>query len=128
MKDHFKSNPKDIVVFVGAFALDGMIWDKYPPFAEENPEIWKNYIEKIDDTHYDIKFGDKIYDQLIETGLSKENIYFDKDNTVTNEDYFSNNRIRLQGDRLGRNLFGISFDSLPIYENVEQGKTKTRLR
>ena len=128
MKDHFKSNPEDIVVFVGAFALDGMIWDKYPPFAEENPEIWKDYIKKIDDTHYDIKFGDKIYDQLIETGLSKENIYFDKDNTVTNEDYFSNNRIRLQGDRLGRNLFGISFDSLPIYENVEQGKTKTRLR
>jgi hypothetical protein len=128
MKDHFKSNPEDIVVLVGAFALDGMIWDKYPPFAEENPEIWKDYIKKIDDTHYDIKFGDKIYDQLIETGLSKENIYFDKDNTVTNEDYFSNNRIRLQGDRLGRNLFGISFDSLPIYENVEQGKTKTRLR
>lgn len=128
MKEHFKSNPEDIKVFVGAFAHEGMIWDKYPPFAEENPDIWKDYIKQIDDNHYDILFGKKIYDQLTEAGLKADNIYFDPDNTVKNKDYFSNNRIRLLNERLGRNLFGITFDGLPIYENVEENKTKTRLK
>ena len=128
MKDHFGSNPEDIIVFVGAFAKDGMIWDKYPPFAEERPDVWKDYIEKIDDTHYNILFGDRIYDQLIESGLSDENIFFDPDNTVENQNYFSNNRHKLLNDRDGRNLYGITFDSLPIYESVEEGKSNARLK
>lgn len=128
MKEHFNSNIDDIKVFVGAFAHEGMIWDKYPPFAEENPEVWKDYIKKIDDNHYDILFGNKIYDQLIETGLKEDNIYFDPDNTVKNKEYFSNNRIKLLKERMGRNLFGITFDGLPIYENVEKKKAKTRLK
>ncbi len=128
MKDHFGSNPEDIMVFVGAFAHDGMIWDKYPPFAEEKPEEWKAYIEKIDDTHYNIQYGDKIYDQLVASGLSPDMIYFDPDNTVKDENYFSNNRTKLLGERDGRNLFGISFDSLPIFESVERGDSTTRIR
>lgn len=128
MKEHFGSNPEDIVVFVGAFAQEGMIWDKYPPFAEENPEVWKGYIEKKDDTHYNILYGNKIYDQLIASGLSESNIYFDPDNTVTNKNYFSNNRSKLNNEREGRNLYGISFDSLPIFESVENNQASTRLR
>ena len=128
MKKHFKSDPKDIVVFVGAFAQDGMIWDKYPPFAKNNPEVWKDYIEKIDDTHYDIKYGDKLYDQLVGSGLSEDNIYFDKDNTVKDENYFSNNRFKLLNEREGRNLFGITFDSLPVYESIEDDVSNARLK
>lgn len=127
MKSHYGSNPEDIVVFVGAFAKDGMIWDKYPPFAEEHPEVWKEYIEKIDDTHYNIQYGDKIYDQLLAIGLSKDNIYFDKDNTVKNDDYFSNNRSRLLNEKEGRNLFGITFDSLPVFESQEDDDVNVRL-
>ncbi|MBR2827760.1 MAG: polyphenol oxidase family protein [Bacilli bacterium] len=128
MKEHFDSNPKDIMVFVGAFAKEGMIWDKYPPFAEKNKEEWDHYIEKIDDTHYNIRYGNKLYDQLIESGLSEENIYFDEDNTVKDENYFSNNRSKLLGEREGRNLFGITFDSLPVYESLEQEEVQTRLK
>ena len=128
MKEHFGSNPEDIMVFVGAFAKEGMIWDKYPPFAEENKEEWSNYIEKVDDTHYDILYGNKIYDQLIESGLSDNNIFFDPDNTVKDENYFSNNRVKLLNERDGRNLFGISFDSLPVYESIEEEKSSTRLK
>ena len=126
MKEQFNSNAEDIMVFVGAFAKTGMIWDKYPPFAEKNPEIWSNYIEKIDDTHYNILYGEKLYDQLIDTGLKEENIYFDKDNNIENNNYFSNNRFKLLNDREGRNLFGITFDSLPVYEQNEEGKINTR--
>jgi hypothetical protein len=128
MKSHFNSNPEDIVVFVGAFAQEGMVWDKYPPFAEENPEVWKDYITKIDDTHYDIQYGDRLYDQLIESGLSKDNIYFDEDNTVKDVSYFSNNRSKLLHEREGRNLFGITFDSLPVFEKQESEEINTRLK
>ncbi len=128
MKNHFGSNTDDIIVFVGAFAQDGMIWDKYPPFAENNPEEWKNYIEKIDETHFNIQYGDKLYDQLIESGLSKDNIYFDKDNTIKDENYFSNNRSKLLNEREGRNLFGITFDSLSVFESQENDEINTRLR
>ena len=128
MKEHFGSNPEDIVVFVGAFAKEGMIWDKYPPFAEERPDVWKDYIEKIDDTHYNILYGDKIYDQLIESGISEENLFFDPDNTVKDKKYFSNNRFKLLNEREGRNLYGITFDSLPIYESVESEKSNARLK
>ena len=128
MKEHFESNPEDIMVFVGAFAHEGMIWDKYPPFAEENKEVWSKYIEKIDDTHYNILYGNKIYDQIIESGLSKDNVFFDQDNTIKDEAYFSNNRFKLLNERDGRNLFGITFDSLPVYENMEEEKTSVRLK
>lgn len=128
MEEHFGSNPEDIMVFVGAFAKEGMIWDKYPPFAEQNPEIWSKYIEKVDDTHYNILYGDKIYDQIVESGLSNENVFFDPDNTVKDENYFSNNRFKLLNERDGRNLFGITFDSLPVYENLEEEKTSVRLK
>ena len=128
MKDKYNSNAEDIVIFVGAFGQDGMIWDKYPPFAEENPNIWSNYIEKIDDTHYDIKYGDKIYDQLIESGINPDNIYFDPDNTVKDNNYFSNNRFKLLNEKEGRNLFGITFDSLPVYESLENNKSNVRIK
>ena len=128
MKDHFGSDPKNIMVFVGAFAKEGMIWDKVPPCKENYPEAWEGYIKQIDDSHYEILYGNKIYDQLVESGLSKDNIYFDPDNTITNDSYYSHNRSIVNGVKEGRNMFGITFDGLPIYENVEQGKTRTRLK
>ena len=128
MKDNFSSNIEDIIVFVGAFAQDGMIWDKYPPFAQKNPEAWANYIEQIDETHFNVQYGDKLYDQLLESGLSKENIYFDKDNTIKDETYFSNNRSKLLNEREGRNLFGITFDSLSVFESQENDKINARLK
>ncbi len=128
MREHFGSNPEDIVVFVGAFAQTGMVWDKYPPFASEKPEVWNGYIKQVDDTHYEVLYGDRLYDQLIESGLSPDNIYFDPDNTVKNDNYFSNNRVKLSNDRDGRNLFGITFDSLPVFESVENDGAKTRFK
>ncbi len=128
MQERFSTNPEDIIVFVGAFAQDGMIWDKYPPFAEKNPEVWGEYIEKIDDSHYNIRYGDKIYDQLVESGIPAEKIYFDPENTTKDDNYFSNNRAKLLNERDGRNLFGITFDSLPVFERQENDDVNTRLK
>lgn len=128
MEEHFGSKKENIMVFVGAFAHEGMIWDKVPPYLEEYPEVWTGYIEKIDESHYEILFGNKLYDQIVESGISKENIYFDPDNTIKNDKYFSNNRDKHTNSQQGRSMFGITFDGLPVYENVEKGKTKTRLK
>ena len=128
MEEHFGSKKENIMVFVGAFAHEGMIWDKVPPYLEEYPEVWIGYIEKIDESHYEILFGNKLYDQIVESGISKENIYFDPDNTIKNDKYFSNNRDKHTNSQQGRSMFGITFDGLPVYENVEKGKTKTRLK
>ena len=143
MRDHFNSDLNDVIVFASAFAQTGIIWNKYPPFAENN-STWDNYIVELNDKeleelkkvkkvssdkkYYNVLFGNKIYDQLIDAGLSEDNIYFNKDNTIKNDSYFSNNRIKLFNDRNGRNLFGISFDSLPIYENKEKRLVKTILK
>ncbi len=130
MRDHFHSNMDDVIVFVSAFANEGMIWDKVPPYAEKNPEIWGDYVVKLDDGNYMVKYGDKIYDQLIESGLLEKNIYFNKDNTIKDTTYFSNTRIKSKEnpDRAGRNMFGISFDSLPIYEENETPKVNIKLK
>lgn len=128
MKEHFGSDTKDIMVFVGAFAKEGMIWDKYPPCAEKNPEAWEGYIKPLENNNYEIMYGNKIYDQIIESGVLKDNIYFDPDNTLKDTSYYSNSRDKRQGTKEGRNLIGITFDGLPVYENIEEGKTKTRLK
>ena len=93
-----------------------------------NPEIWNGYIEKIDDTHYNVQYGNRIYNQLVESGLLEDNIYFDSDNTIKDDSYFSNNRFKLLKERDGRNLFGITFDSLPVYERQDNDEINTRLK
>lgn len=127
-QEHFNSNLNDVIVFVAAFASGGMVWDRVPPYAIEHPEEWQDYVVKIEEGKYLVKYGEKIYDQLIESGLSKDNVYFDSDDTIQNNSYFSNTRFKRKEDNAGRNMFGISFDSLPIYEKNEGIKMNIRLK
>lgn len=113
MTDHFGSNKDDIEVYVGAFAKDGWTYDKMPSFALGNGE-WDGYIEETDGK-YLINYGDKIYDQIKDAGINMNNVYFDPDNTLFNDNYFSNSRSfnsRVDGIptyREGRNMMGITF-------------------
>ena len=67
---------------------------------------------------------DKIFDQINQSGIPKENIYFSDDNTLFNRNYFSNSRSKNEGERQGRNLFGITFASDEIIENKEKSGIK----
>lgn len=133
MKNHFKSNLEDIEVYVGAFAYDDWIYDGEPKFMYEKDKEgnviglnkeWKNYIESIGNNKYKIHYGDKIFDQINQSGIPKENIYFSDDNTLFNRNYFSNSRSKNEGERQGRNLFGITFASDEIIENKEKSGIK----
>ena len=120
MQSHFGSNIEDIEVFVGCFAKDDWTYDVVPPFAYAPNKVslnecWKDYIDLVRDS-YVIHYGDRLYDQIRESGVSSDNIYFDPSNTLFDDDYFSNSRSynsRVDGVptyREGRNLMGITFD------------------
>lgn len=123
MVEHFESKEEDIEVYVGAFAKDGWTYDKMPDFALNNSE-WDGYIEEKDNK-YLIHYGDKIYDQICLSGVSMDKIYFDPDNTLFNDDYFSNSRSynsRVDGVstyREGRNMMGITFDKDKVVDKSE---------
>ena len=133
MKTHFGSDPSQIQAFVGAFASEGWTYDKIPDFAKEKDEYgnlvglnktWQGYIVPQGDK-YVINYGELIYDQLTRAGISTENISFSPDNTLTNDDYFSNSRSynsRVDGVatyREGRNMMGITFGKEKLLENSE---------
>lgn len=129
MKNHFKSNLEDIEVYVSAFAYDDWYYDTMPKFMYEydsNNNIiglnneWKDYIEYIEDNKYKINYGDKILDQIINSGIKEENIFFSNENTLYNEEYFSNSNSTVKGLKHGRNLFGITFDVEEIIKNKEK--------
>ncbi len=140
MQEHFGSNIEDIEVYVGAFAMDGWTYDTMPPFAalkdEEGNiigirEEWQGYIEEIDGK-FIIHYGDKVYDQIIASGVSTDHIYFDPNNTLFDENYFSNARSyhsRVDGvptDREGRNLMGITFHAEEMVEHAEENKVELK--
>lgn len=129
MKNHFKSNLENVEVYVGAFAYDDWTYDRTPDFMYDKDKDgnklginkeWKEYIEKVSDNNYIIHYGDKIFDQIKNSGIDKENIYFSDDNTLFNNNYFSNSRSHNKGEKQGRNLIGISFDQENIIENKEK--------
>lgn len=129
MENSFGSNLSNVEVYVGAFAKDGWTYDRIPPFAVQKDEsgrvigindAWINYIEHKDGSYY-IQYGDIIYDQLREAGLHSDNIYFDPDNTLFNNNFFSNaGSYHDKSRRNGRNLFGITFDVEPLDKGEEQ--------
>lgn len=133
MRDHFGCNVDDIEVYVGAFAQDGWTHDRLPNFAKKDDsdseinDVWKDYIV-IEDGNYIIQYGDKIFDQLRSSGIRYENIYFDPDNTLFNDDYFSHSRSyhsRVDGVptyREGRNLVGITFDYDRLFEGADENE------
>lgn len=140
MVEHFGSSLDDIEVYVGAFASHGWTYDIMPGFASEkdsegkviglNAE-WENYIEEVDG-RFLIHYGDKIYDQIEASGVNMEHIYFDPDNTLFHNDYFSNARSynsRVDGVpayREGRNLFGITFDKDRVTSQSDENGTILR--
>lgn len=126
MKNHFNSNLENVEVYVGAFAYDDWIYNNPPKFMYDidkegnitglNKE-WNGYIEDLENNKFKIKYGDKIFDQIRNSGISVDNIYFSDDNTLSDKRYFSNARSINQGERQGRNLFGITFDTDEVIKN-----------
>lgn len=134
MKDRFGTSIDDLEVYISAFASDGWTYDNIPNFASKDGELideWKNYIV-FKDNKYLINYGDKIYDQLENAGIDMNLVFFDPDNTLFNDDYFSNSRSynsRVDGIptyREGRNMMGITFDTDELVNKSEDNNVILR--
>ncbi len=134
MKEKFGTDISKLQVFVGAFAFEGWTYDKLPDFASEKDKDgkiiginseWEKYIVP-DKGKYLINYGDKIFDQLLISGINIDNLYISPDNTLTNDNYFSNSRSfnsRIDGIatyREGRNLVGITFSKKEIIDSMKK--------
>ena len=133
MEEHFGTDPSKLEVFVGAFASEGWTYDKLPAFALDKDEygnptglnsVWQGYIVP-DGDRYQILYGEIIFDQIASTGVRVENISFSPDNTLFDDNYFSNSRsfnTKVNGIttyREGRNMMGITFGKEKVLENKE---------
>ena len=134
MKERFNTSIDDLEVYISAFASDGWTYDSLPSFASNGEELndeWKHYVVFRDDK-YLINYGDKIYDQLEEAGIDMNLVFFDPDNTLFNDDYFSNSRSynsRVDGIptyREGRNMMGITFDTDELVRNADENNVILR--
>ena len=131
MNNHFYSNLEDIEVYVGAFAHSDWIYNGIPTFIGQKLDDgtikyrgeWEKYIERLDQNKIKINYGDLLYNQIIKSGISKDNIYFSEDNTLFEKDYYSHSRSINSKEKEGRNLFGISFDVENILNNKEKNGT-----
>ena len=126
MISHFGSSLEDIEVFVGAHAREDWEYTGIPKIATNRDDEgniisyignWDEYIEPLGDNRYLLHYGDMLYDQLVESGISEGNIYFSPDNTLFNKDYYSHARSVNEGEKEGRNLFGITFDPEDVIED-----------
>ena len=113
-------------------------------FKEENISIkeglksLREQIEKINEEKQIIKNNVNpvfnTFKKLISFNQSKYsaiNASYDRDilsRMEKDNNYFSNNRSKLLKEREGRNLFGITFDSLPVYESIEDDVSNARLK
>ena len=140
MREHFNTSLDDLEIYVGAFAIDGWTYDTMPQFASKKDsegnviglrDEWKDYIEEKDGK-YLIHYGNKIYDQIEATGINMDNVYFDPDNTLFNDNYFSNSRSfnsRVDGVptyREGRNMMGITFNTDRLVSEAENNHVVLR--
>ena len=135
MKEHFHSDIDTLEAYVGAFAHEDWVYTNIPKFTyNEDKEgnfsswrgNWSKYIEGLGDNKYKLHYGDMIYDQLIDSGIKKDNIYFSPENTLFDSNYFSHSRSATTGEKEGMNLIGITFDTENVIHNSDEVGTKLR--
>lgn len=96
----YKSDPKDIIVSFGP----GIQKESYvlKEIAQMNSPEWKPYIQKQEDGSVSIDLVGYNNEQLLASGIIKENIETTKIDTATSEKYFSHYREVRTGEKTGR--------------------------
>ena len=107
LETNFKSNPKDIYLYIGShIKKESYIYDKYPEKAT-NKEIWKNAIEEKNGSYY-IDLEKAIKNQLEEYPLGE--IKVSKINTATDPNYASHKEAATGNkEKIGQNIVGFYY-------------------
>lgn len=104
IKEYGSSN-EDIEVLVSACAGSDWTYDCYPKWATDS-EVWKDAIRE-EDGMFKIDLRKAIKKQLDSIGL--ENVIYNLDDTITNDEYYSNSAARVKSYKQGRQFEGLYF-------------------
>ena len=112
LKSKYNSKTNDIMTYISACAGSSWTYDRFPTWAKDM-KVWEKCIVLGDDGLFHINLRPAILKQVISIGLSRENINFNMDDTITNPNYFSNsvaNSARVNHEsKHGRHYAGVFF-------------------
>lgn len=110
LESKYDSKVDDIFTYVSACAGDSWTYDSIPNWATDEA-IWDNYIVyNQEEGLYHINLRGALLDQFVSSGLDKDNISFNPDDTITDKRYYSNAMKDIDSSRLGRHFAGLCFD------------------
>lgn len=115
----YHSRDEDIITYVSSCASDSWTYNNYPSWAKD-ARTWEGGIYTDDNNIFHIDLRKVIAKQLQERNIS--NVNFNMNDTITNENYFSNFAASPYGlndpSKEGRNFDGI------FYPEENRGKTR----
>ncbi len=110
LEEEFQTTPKDVKVYIGACVGKNFKYRNWPEFAKRE-ELWKNSIKLADVNdkakYYYVDFHRAITEQLTSSGVLREKIVWNTDNTLKNDDYFTDLGPKT---KCGRNLVGAYYE------------------
>lgn len=128
LRGRYGSKTEDIMTYVSACIGEGWTYDVFPKWAKD-AGIWEHCIYMGGDGLFHISLKPAIMAQLIKSGLMREHIMFNMDDTMTNQNYYSNSMAnkKVDGDpsKYGRHFAGMFFtedDSSEI--EIQKGRRK----
>lgn len=115
--EEFDSDPLDISVYVGPHAQESSYtYDCFPPFIK-NESRWEDCLTEVNGLIH-INMDKAILKQLMSRKINLSTIYSSKLDTITNPNFYSNNRARFDKEKAGRFYTGC------FYTEVKE-KTKS---
>lgn len=119
----YGSRAEDIYAYISACAGDSWTYDGFPQWATDMG-IWDRMIYQGTDNKFHINIRPAILEQLLKYGVSKGNISFNPDDTITSNGYYSNSAYSPKGgndpSKFGRNFAGL------FYPENDEGKITIR--
>ena len=107
---------------------DGWTYDSFPKWARDE-HVWGRCIEMGEDGLFHIRLKPAVLKQLLAVGVSSKNIRFNMDDTLTDNQYYSNSISSKTGKdvspKFGRHFAGLFYDEGPEEDiSIEKGRRK----
>ena len=110
MREETDCKPYDISVYIGPHAQESSFtYDCFPKFIE-NERRWEGCLREANGLIH-INMSKAIMMQLMERGVHLETVHVSALDTITNPDFYSNNRARLDESKAGRFYTGCFYNS-----------------
>lgn len=125
LQSAYSAKADDIITYVSACAGDSWTYDKFPKWAKDM-DLWEKCVIYGDDGKFHINLRPAIMLQIISSGLKRENVVFNMDDTIFNPNYFSNSASSPYGlnqeEKAGRHFAGAFYDDSNDELKIHKGR------